>query len=265
VNRLWQWHFGEGLVASTSDFGAVGDKPVSVELLDWLASEFVSRKYSMKAMHRLIVTSDTYKMASSGDSALIAANSKIDPANKYLSRFRLRRLEAEIVHDMIYSLAGDLDPTVGGRSFRVGPEQKWTGGDKVMGDYDTRTNRRGMYMGRGFHGDAELMPAFLQVFDADDGRRPCPRRTQSVTAPQALTMMNSPTIVEQAGKFGERLRKESGGDITAAIRLAYLMALSRAPAPKEIDVALSYVNGDPKRLDGFAWMLLNLDELIYVQ
>jgi hypothetical protein len=265
VNRLWQWHFGDGLVATTSDFGMTGDRPVSPELLDWLASEFIRRKFSMKEMHRLIVTSEAYKRASSGDSAIAVADAKLDPANKFLWRFPLKRMQAEIVRDLIYSLSGDLDLSIGGRSFREGPEQTWTGSDKVIGDYDTNTNRRGIYMGRGFHADAELLPAFLQVFDAEDGRRPCPRRNQSVTAPQALTMMNSPAIVEQAGKFGERLRRQAHGDITAAVRLGYLAALARPPLPKELDLALSYVGGDPQRLDGFAWLLFNLDEFIYVQ
>src|SRR6185503_8632155 len=146
------------------DFGMTGDRPVSPELLDWLASEFTRRKFSMKEMHRLIVTSEAYKIASSEDSAIAAVNAKIDPANKYLWRFPLKRMQAEIVRDLIYSLSGDLDLSVGGRSFREGPEQTWTGSDKVIGDYDTNTNRRGIYMGRGFHADAELLPAFLQVF-----------------------------------------------------------------------------------------------------
>ena len=265
VNRMWQWHFGEGIVATTNDFGYVGDKPWNPELLDWLASEFVARKYSMKDMHRLMVTSEVYKTASIGPSGLVEANSKIDPRNRYLTRFRLKRLEAEVIHDLIYSISGELDLTVGGRSFRDGPEQKWTGGDKVIGDYDTRTSRRGIYMGRGYHGDADLLPAFLQTFDAEDGRRPCPRRNQTVTAPQALALMNSPMVVEHANQFAEHLRKQSAGNLAAAVDLGYLTALSRPPSSKERDAALSYIGVDPKRLDGFAWMLLNLDEFVYQQ
>ncbi|MEO8125776.1 MAG: DUF1549 and DUF1553 domain-containing protein [Bryobacteraceae bacterium] len=265
VNRLWQWHFGEGLVATANDFGYVGDKPSNPELLDWLASEFVARKYSMKEMHRLIVTSEAYKTASIGPADLMESNSKIDPRNLYLTRFHLERLEAEVIHDLIYSVSGELDPTVGGMSFRDGPEQKWTGGDKVIGDYDTRTNRRGIYMGRGYHGDADLLPAFLQTFDAEDGRRTCPRRNQTVTAPQALALMNSPMVVEHANQFAARLRKQSAGNLAGAVELGYLTALSRPPSPKERDAALSYIRQDPKRLDGFAWMLLNLDEFVYQQ
>ncbi len=265
VNRLWQWHFGEGIVASPSDFGYVGDKPWNRELLDWLASEFAAGKYSMKSMHRLIVTSETYKTASIGPTSVVSRNSEIDPRNRYISRFRLRRLEAEIIRDLIYSMSGELDLVVGGKSFREGPEQKWTGGDKVIGDYDSRTNRRGIYMGRGYHGDAELLPAFLQTFDGEDGRRPCPRRTHTVTAPQALALMNSPMVLEHAGKFAERLRNQSAGNLGEAVEIGYLTALSRPPSAKEKDAALSYIGGDAKRLGGFAWMLFNLDEFVYQQ
>ena len=241
------------------------NKPWNRELLDWLASEFAAEKYSMKSMHRLIVTSETYKTASIGPASVVSSNSKVDPRNRYLTRFRLRRLEAEIIRDLIYSMSGELDLTVGGKSFREGPEQKWTGGDKVIGDYDNRTNRRGIYMGRGYHGDAELLPAFLQTFDGEDGRRPCPRRNQTVTAPQALALMNSPMVMEHAGKFAERLRNQSAGNVAAAVEIGYLTALSRPPSSKERDAALSYIGTDVRRLDGFAWMLFNLDEFVYQQ
>jgi hypothetical protein len=263
VNRLWQWHFGEGIVTTSSDFGFLGEKPANPELLDWLASEFVQRKFSMKAIHRLIVTSDVYRLASTASREVISANTAIDPANRYLARFPVKRLEAETIRDVLYSVSGDIDLTVGGKSFREGPVQKYTGGDTVIGDYDDRTNRRGVYMGRGFHGDAEMLPAFLQIFDADDGRRVCPRRNRTVTAPQALAMMNSPMILERAAHFAGRLRRESGGTPGSAVDLGYRIALSRRPTPHETDAALTYLGKDLVRLDGFAWMLLNLDELIY--
>jgi hypothetical protein len=265
VNRMWQWHFGEGIVPTLSDFGNAGEVPSMPELLDWLASEFVAHKFSMKAIHRLIVTSEAYRTASTGPAKLIAANAKIDPGNRFLTRFGLRRLEAEVVRDLAYSVSGQLDLTVGGRSFREGPPQYWTGGDTVIGDYDTRTNRRTLYMGRGFHGDVELLPAFLQNFDAEDGRRACPRRNRTVTAPQALAMMNSPAMVEQADRFAERLLKECDGNLPHAVELGYMTALSRRPTSKESDIALTYVENDPRRMAGFTWMLLNLDEFIYLQ
>jgi hypothetical protein len=141
----------------------------------------------------------------------------------------------------------------------------WTGSDKVMGDYDTRTNRRGVYMGRGYHGDAEMLPAFLQNFDAEDGRRPCPKRNQTVTAPQALTLMNDPVVVARANKFAERLLKTTNGDLSKAVEQGYLIALARRPTAQERDTALSYLKSEPQRLPGFTWLLLNLDEFIYIQ
>ncbi len=119
VNRLWQWHFGEGLAATPSDFGSTGQPPTDSALLDWLASEFVAKKYSMKAMHRLIVTSDLYQRDSAGSPAQNAANLAIDPANRHLWRYPLRRLEAESIRDSVLSAAGALDASIGGRSFRA--------------------------------------------------------------------------------------------------------------------------------------------------
>jgi hypothetical protein len=126
-------------------------------------------------------------------------------------------------------------------------------------------NRRAAYMIRGFTPSREVMPNFLQAFDVDDGRLPCPLRTQTVTAPQGLFMMNSEEIEKASTKFAARLQTASAGDLNAAIDLAYRIALSRPPSPNEKDRALTYLGGDPSRLKGFAWLLFNLDEFIYVR
>ena len=203
VNRLWQWHFGEGLQKTPNDFGKLGGVPSNPLLLDWLASEFVRQKFSMKAMHRLIVTSETYQMASEGGDT----NAKIDPANAYLWRYRLRRLDAETVWDSIFSAAGTLDLKLGGRSF----------------DPKTDPARRGAYMIRGYASNREVMPAFLQAFDADDGRAPCPLRTRTITAPQSLFLMNSDVIDTAVAKFAERLKQAAGNDLKAAVDLGYAL------------------------------------------
>ena len=109
------------------------------------------------------------------------------------------------------------------------------------------------------------MPNFLQVFDADDGRSPCPERTRTVTAPQSLFLMNDKLVIEAASKFAERLRKSTNGDATAAIDLAYRIALARPPSPAEKDDAQTYLGNDAARLDKFAWLLFNLDEFAYVR
>jgi hypothetical protein len=260
VNRLWQWHFGEGLQKTSSDFGKLGGMPSHPELLDWLASEFVARKFSMKEMHRLMLTSDTYKMSTEPDAATVAADLKTDQQDTYLWHFRVQRLEAEPVWDSILTAAGNLDLTVGGPSFSVGG-----GGGRRGGGPVGPANRRGAYMVRGFSTNSEVTPNFLQAFDVDDGRVPCPLRTQTVTAPQGLFMMNSDQIESATVKLAERLTKESGGDLKAAVDLGYRLTFGRLPSAIEKDRALSYVENDPARLKGFAWLLYNSDEFIYVR
>ncbi len=137
VNRLWQWHFGEGIEKNPSDFGKLGGLPSNPQLLDWLAAEFVQRKFSMKEMHRLMVTSDAYKMSSEADPTAEAANIKADPQNTYMWHYRVQRLEAEPVWDSILSAAGNLDLTVGGPSFSVG-----NGGGRRGGGRGARRLRR---------------------------------------------------------------------------------------------------------------------------
>jgi hypothetical protein len=269
VNRLWQWHFGEGLQKSSSDFGKLGGVPSNPQLLDWLASEFVARNFSMKEINRLIVTSDTYKLASEAGSEVQSANMKVDPEDTYLWRYRLQRLEAEPIWDSILSAAGNLDLTVGGPSFSVGGgggrRGGGGGGGRGMAGAPVATNRRGAYMIRGFSTSADIVPNFLQAFDVDDGRVPCPLRTQTVTAPQGLFMMNSEEVENASAKLAARLQKESGGDLPNAVDLGYRLTLDRPPSPAEKDRALTYIENDPARLKGFAWLLYNLDEFIYVR
>ena len=120
-------------------------------------------------------------------------------------------------------------------------------------------------MVRGFSTNSDVTPNFLQVFDMDDGRAPCPMRTQTVTAPQGLFMMNSDEIEAASAKLGERLLKQSGGDLPAAVDLGYRLTLGRPASPLEKDKALTYIENDPARLKGFAWLMYNLDEFIYIR
>jgi hypothetical protein len=265
VNRLWQWHFGEGLHKSPSDFGFFGGAPVSQPLLDWLAAEFIERGYSQKAMHKLIMTSNVYRLASSGDKEVMKKNLEIDPLQRYLWSFRLQRLEAEPIWDSILTAAGNLDTSLGGPSFdiEVRPQRGRGGPGEAMAE--AKTNRRGAYIIRGFSTSREVTPNFLQAFDVDDGRAPCPVRTQTVTAPQGLFMMNSPEIEKAATMFAERLRKESNGELGKAVDLGYRIALGRPPSAGEKENALTYVGNDPNRLKELAWLIFNLDEFIYIQ
>jgi hypothetical protein len=265
VNRIWQWHFGEGLHKSPSDFGKVGGAASNPKLLDWLASEFVRQNFSMKAVHRLIVTSDTYRLASEVDATLAAANSQIDPTNAGLWHFPLQRLDAESIWDSIFTAAGSLDLTVGGPSFSVGEGSERRGRGSRRARVATKTYRRAAYLTRGYSTSREVMPSFLQAFDVDDGRAPCPQRTQTVTASQGLFMMNSDEIEGATSKFAERLQNESGGDLKVAVDLGYRVTLARSPSPEEGEHALAYLDGDPENLKGFAGLLFNLDEFIYLR
>ena len=263
VNRLWQWHFGEGLQKSPSDFGFLGGVPVSQPLLDWLAAEFIERGYSQKAMHKLMLTSNVYRLASSGDKELVKKNLVADPSGRFLWSFRLQRLEAEPVWDSILTAAGNLDTSLGGPSFEI--EARGSRGTNGAGMAEAKMNRRGAYIVRGFSTSREVTPNFLQAFDVDDGRAPCPVRTQTVTAPQGLFMMNSPEIEKAATMFAERLKKESGGDLGKAVDLGYRIALGRPPSSGEKDNALNYLGANPNRLKDLAWLIFNLDEFIYIQ
>src|SRR5262245_105788 len=264
VNRLWQWHFGEGLQKSSSDFGFLGGKPVSQPLLDWLAAEFIERGYSQKAMHKVIMTSNVYRLATSGYTDVVKKNMEADPLGRFFWAFRLQRLEAEPVWDSILSAAGALDTTLGGPSFDIEsqPGSRRRGGPAMS---DGKMNRRGAYIIRGFSTSREVTPNFLQSFDVDDGRAPCPMRTQTVTAPQGLFMMNSPEIEKASTMFADRLKKESAGDLDKAVDLAYRIALSRPPSTAEKENALKFLGADPNRLKDLAWLIFNLDEFIYIQ
>ncbi len=263
INRLWQWHFGVGLHTTPSDFGNLVGPPAQPELLDWLAAEFVKSGFRMKTMHRLIVTSQAYQRASTLEPESATANQKLDPANHYLWHFPLRRLEAESLWDSIFTAAGTLDLSVGGPSFDIRPAQgrrRIQGSPRMAGP----TNRRAVYMVRGYSTSRDVVPHFLQAFDVEDGRAPCPMRTQTVTAPQALFLMNSEPIDRATTHLAERLRRESGGSLAAAVQLAYRLTLARPPSPHEAAKALEYLGDDSTRLKGLAWLLFNLDEFLYL-
>lgn len=254
VNRIWQWHFGEPLHSLPSDFGSLAGTPSQVSLLNWLASEFVARGFSMRQLHRLIVTSEAYRRSSE---AVKPAVSGGDPAPVF-ARMPLRRLDAETVWDSIFSAAGILDPAVGGPSFDPGTLPVKLG-------EPAPSMRRAAYLLRGYSASREVMTSMLQTFDADDGRAPCPVRTRTVTAPQSLFLMNSPEITRAADAFGRRLESESGGDFQAAVELGYRIALARPPSGAEREEALRFLDGDPHRLGQLAWILFNLDEFVFIR
>ena len=271
VNRIWGWHFGEGLQKVTSDFGLLGGKPSNQKLLDYLASEFVAHDYSMKWLHKLILTSDTYQLSSQVTPALLSRNSPIDAQDTYLWHFRLQRLAAEPIWDSIHKAADDLDLTAGGKSFQLpAPDarQKTSApaeDNPAKPQKETALNRRGVYMVRGYIPSRDVMNNFLTAFDVDDGRTPCPMRTQTVTAPQALFTMNGDLVEAESEKLASVVLKESSGDVRAAAIDAFRRTLAREPSGRELDYALTYIENDPSRMKELAWLLFNLDEFIYVK
>lgn len=260
VNRVWQWHFGSGLQKNPSDFGLLGGRPSHPKLLDYLSAEFVEHGFSMRWLHRAIVASDAYKMSSLPN----AEGMKADPANNYLWRFRLQRLEAEPLWDALLSSAGELDLAIGGKSFRtLTPDGKQSIFLPPDGTFESHTQRRGIYILRGYIPSTEVMSSFLQSFDVDDGRTPCPVRTQTVTAPQALFTMNDAMIEHASARLADRIGKEP--TITAAITRAFRETIGRPPTAVELDRASSYVADDRARLKDLGWLLYNLDEFLFIK
>ncbi|MSU35908.1 MAG: DUF1553 domain-containing protein [Pedosphaera sp.] len=252
VNRIWQWHFGSGLHGSANDFGSLGGAPIHPQLLDYLAAEFIAHRYSMKWLHTLIVTSETYQRASRVTADAAIANQRIDPDNRMYWKYPLNRLEAESIRDALLQAAGTLELHLGGKSFD-------------MGGTNVSSNRRTAYVQRGYRSYQEVMPAYLQTFDAEDGRIVCPRRNQTVTAPQALFLMNDSLTEDVSKLFAARLAGEFPGDLTSAVRAGYRQALGRHPTSTEEVRASTYLAGDPSRLKGFSWAVLNLDEFLYLR
>ena len=260
VNRIWQHHFGEGIVRTPSNFGQLGDRPSHPELLDWLAMEFVDRGWSMKAMHRLMMTSEAYQMASRD----IAANAAIDPDNRFFWRMARPRLEAEIIRDQILAVAGTLDRTIGGPNvypyidpdlFEVSSRRNWPG----KPDDDPSTWRRSLYV---FSKRSIRYPLF-EAFDQPNLVNSIDRRNRSTVAPQALLLMNNASVLIQAKKFAERVRREAGDDVEAQVTAAFRLALGRDPDSVERRTSAAFVRDSALGLAAFGHALFNLNEFVY--
>ena len=239
ANRLWQGHFGRGIVATSSNFGALGEKATHPELLDYLARELVQSGWSLKALHKRIVTSDAYQQ-SSIPSALALAK---DPDNRLLSRAPRRRLEAEALRDALLSASGKLDRTPGGLAFR-----------------DIATPRRTVYA-MTIRSDRT---GFGPLFDSADPTNSAEKRTISTVAPQALYLLNSPFAQEQAQALAARLKAHPGTD-SERIRYTYTLLYSRPPSPKEFALGQSFLTKlGPDGWDAYAQALLCANEFCYV-
>ncbi len=240
VNRLWHFHFGRGIVATPSDFGMMGERPTHPELLDWLTSEFVDQGWSLKGMHRLMMTSQAYQQGS----AFREEANKKDPFNRLLWRYRSQRLEGEVIRDSSLFVAGALNHKMGGPSVfpplpRHMPEPR--GGWQVSEDLEDH-RRRSIYV---FVRRNARYP-MLEVYDMPDTHQSCARRDVTMTAPQALSYLNSDQSMDWAKRFAGRLISETGDSRSAQVDLAYRIAYSRSPDEWEKDTALTFLDKQAK-------------------
>ena len=286
VNRLWQHHFGRGLVATPNNFGVMGDPPSHPELLDWLAVEFIARGTRLKAMHRLMVTSATYRQSSRPS----ARSLELDAENLLLGRMPRRRLEAEILRDSILAVSGTLNRSGGGPGVRLPLDpavasQVYKGAWEPTPEVDQHA-RRSVYL----FVKRNIPVPLLEAFDAPDTLVSCGRRNASIHAGQALALLNSPFLDEQARAFARRLLDEVGPDPGLLAGRAIEVALSRPPTPEERARARSFLERQARLLraegtsrgpgagrpaDGvdpalsgavsdLCLVLFNLDEFLYV-
>ncbi len=240
VNRVWLWHFGEGLVRSPDNFGLRGEKPSHPELLDWLAVWFVENGWSLKKLHRLICDSAVYAQASR--TQVVDA----DPENRLLSHFPRRRVDAEALRDSMLAVSGQLDPTVGGTLMQVMNRTYANGGDAPP-DITSRMNydrpRRSIYLPI----VRNALHDFFAIFDYPDPGMLTGQRAQTTVAPQALFLMNSPFVMEQAKHFAQRIQPQAADD-SARIHHAYTLAFARPPTAAETRAALAFLARDTTAL-----------------
>lgn len=263
VNRIWQFRMGTGIVGTPNDFGALGQRPTNQNLLDWLATEFVEKKWSVKAIDRVIVLSNAYRQSSGFD----AAKAKIDPENKLYWRMNRRRLEGETIRDNVLAVAGTLNAKMGGKPVLVPIEKEVYDLIFTEGEPDNlwRTtpdpaehNRRSLYL---LNKRSVRLPLFGN-FDQPDTMTSCPMRPTSTHALQSLTLFNSDFMQQQSAAFAARITKEAGADHGQQIRRAFLLALGREPLPAETKLASDFLTKAP--LSDLCLTLFNRNEFVYV-
>lgn len=255
ANRLWHYHFGKGIVDTPSDFGFMGGQPSHPDLLDWLATQVHENGWRLKPLHRLIVTSETYQQAGT----FRAEAASVDAADRSLWRFPPRRLEAEELRDTFLSLAGVLDLSMGGPGFRLYRYLQDNVSTYIpLEKHGPETYRRAIY-----HQNARAAPVdLLSEFDCPDNAFSAPRRDQTTTPLQALTLLNHPFTTDMARAMADRLVREAGDDRLAQVERAYQLAYGRKPDSQELGLADSFIR--EHGLPAFCRALLNSNELMYL-
>lgn len=254
VNRIWQHHFGIGLVDTPSDFGKMGSSPSHPELLDWLASELVQHNWSIKHIHRLILNSKAFQQSSAPrDDAL-----KIDADSRLVWRFPPRRIEAEAIRDSILQASGKLNLKMGGPGFNFFRQRGGLADYKPIETFEEDGWRRMIYA----HKIRMQSVDIFGTFDCPDAGQMKPRRTQSITPLQSLSLLNSPFVNRQAGFFADRVREEAGEQLPQQIDQAFQIALGRTASDDERQKMTSLVRDEG--LSQLCRVLLNTSEFLYL-
>jgi hypothetical protein len=262
VNRVWQYHFGRGIVGTANDFGANGASPSHRELLDHLAGRFLDEGRALKPLHRRIVLSAAYRQ--SGRSPLAERGHELDPENRLLWHFPRRRLSAEEVRDAMLAASAALNTKAGGPSVIVPVEQDLVGllydpAQWAVSPNENEHNRRSVYL----LVKRNLQLPFAQVFDQPDGQTSCSRRESSTHPLQALELLNGELSNRLADLLAERIAREAGGDPAAQARRGYELVVGRLPTPREESLAVAFLREQPLR--EFTLALFNLNAFLYVQ
>lgn len=266
VNRLWRWHFGAGLVKTTDNFGTLGEKPSHPELLDWLARRFIESGWSVKDMHRLMMKSATYQMASahpsagqpsSGTDPLLA-----DPENRLLWRANLQRLEAEQIRDAMLAASGSLSLEIGGKTVPLrNREFVFNHTSKDRTQYETP--RRALYLPI----IRNHLYDMLEQFDFPDPTMPTGSRNATVVAPQALILLNAPVVMQSAERLAQRLAREAKTD-EARLQKAYALLYARTPTTREIERAKAFLDSQNEPSEAWTRLchtLLAANEFMYLR
>jgi len=278
VNRIWYQHFGEGIVNTPNNFGKMGTLPSNQELLDWLATEFMQKGWSIKQIQREIMNSETYKLASTFYDANSLAK---DPTDQFMWRFPVKRMEAEIIRDAVLSASGDLNPEMGGPAFYPPVPKTIVTGASIRGTWlvtkdDPSTWRRSIYANI----KRNLKYPMFDVFDQPNASLSCERRDVTTVATQALTLFNNETFLDQSQDLAARIQKEAGKDPAAQIKLLYRIAYSREASAKELQQGLEFLSKRAAAdqsgsrdesaklwlapLAEFAHVVINSNEFVYI-
>jgi hypothetical protein len=278
VNRIWQHHFGDGLVRTVNNFGIQGEAPSHPELLEWLASELIRNGWRLKPLHRLIMRSAVYRQGTAYD----ADGARIDPENRLLWRRRPLRIEAEILRDSILAVSGQINGQMFGPAFKAPIQSEAIQARNVKDPYpkdlreSAETRRRTIYM---FHKRVVQHP-LIQAFDAPDASVSCGRRINTTVAPQALALLNDHFVRMRAVDFAGRLISEAGGSASTCVERGYKLALGRFPSVRELEASVRFVDAQTatrqqrdnlaiddarhEALGDFCQALFNLNEFLYV-